>query len=197
MRLFEIVPAAQAAGLLDATAGCSLPAARPERSTITSIKSPACTWILPSGCMNCSMGTKPSDLYPKSTMTSVSMDVYDAALQQLAFVGRCEMTVVFDELLVVRLFSGHGGFRFCSSALLAIAKLPSSCYYNGMEEVQIIDTSVLQNYSGAARGSQPQQFPVYSSFSSTNIRGSAHAARTGGKSGALRFPVGGMGGESG
>ncbi len=38
----------------------------------------------------------------------VVVEFYDAALQQLAFVGRSEMTVVFDELLVVRLFGGHG-----------------------------------------------------------------------------------------
>jgi hypothetical protein len=81
-----------------------------------------------------------------------------------------------------------------------------------MEEVQIIDTSVLQNYSGAASGSQPEQFPSYSvpirrklpifapSFPSTNVRGSAHTARTGGKPRAIRFPIRfgiGMGGEGG
>lgn len=36
------------------------------------------------------------------------MNAYDTALQQLAFVGWFEMRIVFDELLVVRFFSGHG-----------------------------------------------------------------------------------------
>ena len=33
---------------------------------------------------------------------------YDTALEQFAFVRRSEMAVVFDELLVIRFFSGHG-----------------------------------------------------------------------------------------
>ncbi len=38
------------------------------------------------------------------------VEFYDAALQQFAFVRRSEMTVVLNELLVVRFFRGHGQF---------------------------------------------------------------------------------------
>src|ERR1017187_1564386 len=76
-----------------------------------------------------------------------------------------------------------------------------------MEGIQIIDTSVLQNYSRAASGSQPRQFAGFgvwggwngASFASTDVRGAAHSARTGRHSGVLRLPIGvrGEGGKRG
>jgi len=73
-----------------------------------------------------------------------------------------------------------------------------------MEGIQIVDTSVLQNYSRAASGSQPRQFAGFgiqggwngASFASTDVRGAAHSAWTGRHSGVFRLPIG-VGGEGG
>ena len=73
-----------------------------------------------------------------------------------------------------------------------------------MEGIQIVDTSVLQNYSRAASGSQPRQFAGFGlrggwngpSFASTDVRRAAHSAWTGRHSSVFRFPIG-VGGEGG
>jgi hypothetical protein len=81
-----------------------------------------------------------------------------------------------------------------------------------MEAIQIIDTSVLQNYSRAGSGSQPREFPGFGdgaglnpaipkpSFSElllapADIRRAAHSTRTGGHPDAFRLPI--MGRERG
>src|SRR5580698_9476262 len=80
-----------------------------------------------------------------------------------------------------------------------------------MEGIQIIDTSVLQNYSRAASGSQPEQFPVgrrkrlphnfhprvlVTSLTPADVRGPAHSTGAGGHGRGFRFSIG-MGRESG
>src|SRR3977135_1677275 len=96
--------------------------------------------------------------------------------------GRSEMAIVVDELLVIRLFSGHGHVQLvliCSaghgqtpgvhatttarelytgpsrtlnrSGKTASHNVQKQCLFTG----QTVDTSVLQNYSGARYGSQP------------------------------------------
>ena len=58
------------------------------------------------------------------------VEFHDAALQQFAFVGRSEMSVVVDELLVIRLF-GYGRIQILLICSAGHGQTPDSCYYNG------------------------------------------------------------------
>src|SRR6202022_4767837 len=95
---------------------------------------------------------------------------------------RSEMAIVVDELLVIRLFSGHGHVQFVLICSAGHGQTPGvhatttareryksasgnpkrsektasrSAQKRSLFTGQTVDTSVLQNYSGAVYGSQP------------------------------------------
>ncbi len=79
----------------------------PWRSIITSIRSPACTCNAPIGLRELLDRNQAFGFVAEIDDDVRFVEFYDAALQQLAFVGRSKMRVVVDELLVIRLF-GYG-----------------------------------------------------------------------------------------
>ena len=106
MRLLQLVPGAQAAGLLmreqHVAFGLRRPGDPPSHRWCRRLERECCR--------------RAAELLDRNQAFGLVSEVdddfgvvkfYDTALQQLAFVRRREMTVVFDELLVIRLF-GYG-----------------------------------------------------------------------------------------
>ena len=53
------------------------------------------------GTRNCSIGTRPSDLYPKSTMASLSVILRSSPCSNFPLRGRRKMAVIIQQLRVV------------------------------------------------------------------------------------------------